>query len=180
MHTDTLIWLFLVVFMLHDFEEIIMMAAWTTKNCAELERRWPRFMRRMLALTGGLSTPAFALAVGVLFSVIAAAIVLVVELRLYALWGTMLLVFSLHFLAHIAQWVVMRRYVPVILTSLPGAVYCAAAFWHVRRVLNISWGDILFYTPPLIFLLGFVFAGALALARRFDRWQKVYAKPGHS
>jgi hypothetical protein len=172
MHTNTLIWLFLVVFIVHDFEEIIMMAPWMRKNRAELERRWPRLAPRMLAVTGGLSTPAFALAVCVLFIAIAAATVAVVEFQLYALWGAMLLVFMLHFVMHIAQWIILRRYVPVIITSLPGTVYCACAFWYLLVVLQTTWGGILLNLLIVVPVFAAVFYAALRLARSFNGWLK--------
>lgn len=174
MHTDTLIWLFPIVFMLHDFEEIIMMAPWVKKNRAELERRWPRLAPRMLALTGGLSTPAFALAVAILFAFISGLTVLVVELRLYALWGAMLLVFALHFLAHIAQWMVLRRYAPVILTSLPGLVYCVIAMNHLISKLGVSWASILSNLLPVAIFTAIVLIFSTSTAKRFDRWLITY------
>ncbi|MHC1782124.1 MAG: HXXEE domain-containing protein [Anaerolineaceae bacterium] len=174
MHTDTLIWLFPIVFMLHDFEEIIMMAPWMQKNRAELERRWPRFAPRMLAVTGSLSTPAFALAVGILFIAIAAATVAVVEFQLYALWGAMLLVFSLHFVMHIAQWLILRRYVPVIITSVPGAAYCVYSSWYLLVILRAPWGSILLSLWIVIPVFAAVFYAALRLAKSFDGWQNKY------
>ncbi len=175
MPTDTLIWLFLIIFMLHDFEEIIMMAPWLRKNAAELTQRFPRFAPRMLALTGGLSTPAFALAVMVLFAAIAALTVVVVELRLYALWSGMVLVFSIHFVMHILQWAIMRRYVPVIVTSLLSVPYWVYALWHVLNILQISPVDILLNALLALLIFGAVFAPTLKLAKRFDRWLENYA-----
>jgi hypothetical protein len=172
LHTETVIWLFPVVFMLHDFEEIIMMAPWIRKNYPELVRRWPRFAPRMLAVTGGLSTPAFALAVGILFIAIAATTAAVVEFQLYSLWGAMLLVFTIHFVMHIAQWLILRRYVPVIITSLPGAIYCAYASWYLLVVLRAPRGSILLSLLIVVPVFAAVFYAALRLARSFDTWLK--------
>ena len=38
---ETLMWLLPIVFMLHDFEEIIMFKPWMNANCAALEKRLP-------------------------------------------------------------------------------------------------------------------------------------------
>jgi hypothetical protein len=175
MHTDTLIWLFPVVFMLHDFEEIIMMAPWIRKNHAELEARFPRLAPRAFGATGDLSTPAFALAVAILFAAISVLTILVVELRLYALWGAMLLVFAVQFVMHIGQWAVMRRYVPVILTSIPGAIYCGYALWHAFAVLHVSWGEVLLNTVIVMIAAAGVFIPAVRIAKRFDRWLARYS-----
>ena len=54
-----IIWLLPLVFMLHDFEEIIFVEWWVNKNKEVLLKRFPRVAK----MYSGLSTIAFALAV---------------------------------------------------------------------------------------------------------------------
>ncbi|RYM02943.1 HXXEE domain-containing protein [Sporolactobacillus sp. THM7-7] len=44
-----LIWLFPILFMFHDFEEIIFMKSWLIKNKYYLSQRFPRFTKKMLS-----------------------------------------------------------------------------------------------------------------------------------
>jgi len=39
-----IVWLFLIVFMLHEFEEIIFLKPWVGKNSAYLSKRFPKFV----------------------------------------------------------------------------------------------------------------------------------------
>jgi len=43
MGIETLIWLFLVAFMIHEFEEIIYLTPWTKKNLNKILDRAPNF-----------------------------------------------------------------------------------------------------------------------------------------
>ena len=61
-HIVLLICLFPVVFMLHDFEEIIMQQRWMERNADELSRRFPVLRKQIMQLRE-LSTTGFAIAV---------------------------------------------------------------------------------------------------------------------
>jgi hypothetical protein len=176
MNTETIIWLLLVVFMVHDFEEIIMMSPWIRKNKVDLLARFPRLAPRLLQLTGDLSTSAFALAVAIIFISLAMFTVLTVQFRLYALWCGLLLVFSIHFIMHIAQWVILRRYVPVIITSLLSVGYCVFAFWHMITIVQVPLKDIFMGLIPAVLLVIILFPLSTRLAKSFDRWLAGYSQ----
>jgi hypothetical protein len=57
-----LVTLFPLIFMFHDFEEIIFMKSWLVKNSDYLQNRFPVFSKQILKLNG-ISTSAFALGV---------------------------------------------------------------------------------------------------------------------
>jgi len=61
-HIVLLICLFPIVFMLHDFEEIIMQQRWMERNADELSRRFPVLRKQIMQLRE-LSTTGFAIAV---------------------------------------------------------------------------------------------------------------------
>ena len=49
-HIVLLIYLFPIVFMLHDFEEIIMQQRWMERNADELCRRFPVLRKQIMQL----------------------------------------------------------------------------------------------------------------------------------
>ena len=110
-----------IVFMLHDFEELIMFEPWLRKNRAEIARRFPPIDRVLRAHHDRLSAAGFAVAVAHEFSLIAGITVVALALGLYGLWFGAFAAFSLHLLVHIAQWVAYRKYVPCVITSVSGA-----------------------------------------------------------
>ncbi len=108
-----------VVFMLHDFEEIIMFRSWLDRNRHELHRRFPRF-EAFLSKRGHFeySTSAFAIGVAHEFILLSAVSLCSIYHEAYEWWFGVFMAYFIHLFVHIAQWIIYRKYVPVIITSL--------------------------------------------------------------
>jgi hypothetical protein len=115
--TDTLIWLFPVAFIFHDFEEILFWELWLNKNGDEIKRRLPAFLAKQADMILGKSTAQFAFPVLLIFSLTALASFLAVEYESYIFFLMASGAFSLHGFMHIGQAIVLRRYVPAVITS---------------------------------------------------------------
>jgi hypothetical protein len=169
-NTETLMWLLPIVFMLHDFEEIIMMKPWLNANWSELEKRFPTRIIQAMAKQKALSSQAFVVAVAEEFIVLAVFTLISVELGMVEFWAGLLLGFFIHLLIHIGQFIVFRSYVPVILTSVPAAIYSLVALHDLNFAHPLSWDLVALWT---VFFLSFIVVNmivALRLARKFDGW----------
>ena len=122
-HIVLLICLFPVVFMLDDFEEIIMQQRWMERNADELSRRFPVLRKQIMQLRE-LSPTGFIIISGVsVYAVLS---------QHYFLWMALFLAFGIHLLVHVGQFVLLRKYIPAIVTSLlclPYAVYVCYFFY---------------------------------------------------
>jgi hypothetical protein len=105
MNLNSLIAVFPVVFMFHDFEEIIFFKTWLTKNSDFLKEKFPEISRRILPHLEKLSTAAFSLAVAEEFILISIITFTSIWLKNYFLWFAIFIAFSLHLVAHIIQWI---------------------------------------------------------------------------
>ena len=168
--TETLMWFLPIVFMLHDFEEIIMFKPWMNANRAALEKRLPAPAVNILASHGNISTSAYALAVAEEFIVLSALTLLAVEFELYVFWAGMMLGFFIHLLIHVGQFLVYRKYVPVILTSLPAGLYCLIALHDLNVRHPLDWGSVAIWTFIALLVIGTNLVLALKLAAIFDGW----------
>ena len=169
---ESLMWLLPVVFMLHDFEEIIMIRPWVERNAGFLRERFPRLSDRMLGHFEKLSTSSFALAAAEEFIILAAVTFLAVERGWYAAWGGLLLGFFAHIIFHLVQFLAVRRYAPMIITSIPAAIYCIYALSHLLTAGYATWPVL---WPWTLFLIALVAVNMLLvhrLAARFERWLK--------
>jgi hypothetical protein len=171
MKPDTMMWLLPVVFMFHDFEEIIMMKPWITRNKHDLRRRFPAAASRLMPHFENLSTSSFALAVAVEFLLFGVLTFLAVEYEIYALWSSMLVIFFLHLIFHIFSFVLYRNYVPVIITSLFSIPYCLYAA-HFLKNNAIFWSDFTKWFIRVTAAGVVVYISALWLATRFEKWLK--------
>lgn len=115
--THTLLWLFPIAFMFHDFEEIVFWELWLKKNGDEIKNRVPAFLAKQVGTIAGKSTAETSLAVCLIFSLTVLASFLAVG---YGNYGFFLLAcgaFFMHGFMHLGQAIVLRRYVPAVITS---------------------------------------------------------------
>ncbi|MBL8094373.1 MAG: HXXEE domain-containing protein [Anaerolineales bacterium] len=159
-----------VVFMLHDFEEIIMFEPWLRKYRDEVRRRFPPLDRILRAHHDRLSTPAFAVAVLHEFVLVAGITFAALALGWQGLWFGAFAAFGLHLLVHIGQWLIFRKYVPCVATSLLALPYCGYVLVRFLGVTAMSAGELLIWTLVGLALTAVSFPSAFALAARFERW----------
>lgn len=134
---QTIIYLLPLVFMLHEFEEIIMLPTWLRQNQAQLVRRFPAAQRIFHSL-GKLPTPAFSLAVTEEFLLLSACTLIATAYGHITAWYCCLLAFSVHLIVHLIQFLIIRKYIPAIVTTLLCLPYCVRAFIEAQSCFLLS------------------------------------------
>ncbi len=117
---STYIWLLPVIFIFHDMEEIVGAEKWIRNNYGSIITKYPR-AEKLIHVYRGVTTSAFAAAVYeelILLIVICLAAGLTDISLLDGLWFGGLTGFTLHLLIHIGQAVLIRSYIPSLITSL--------------------------------------------------------------
>ena len=64
---ESLSWLFLAVFMIHDLEEIIWVEPWFKRNYTKVSDALPHTVQSMLSSMSGITSSQFSVAVGISF-----------------------------------------------------------------------------------------------------------------
>lgn len=168
--TETLMWLLPCVFMLHDFEEIIMFQPWLNKHWPDLAKRFPGKVLKTMEKQKNMSAPAFTFAVAEEFIILLIFTLIATEFELYNLWTGVMLGFFIHLIIHIGQFIIYRGYVPVIATSIPAAVYCLIALNDMNYVHPLEWGMVTIFTVSFLVIIVLNMMFALKLAHCFDKW----------
>ncbi len=176
MKPETVMWLLPVMFMFHDFEEIIMMNAWGRRYAALLDERMPAGLRKLSRSTLNLSTAGFAFAVMLIFLSLSAATYACVDGGFLTVWTGMLVVYFVHLVIHLLQGLYLKKYVPAVITSILTGLYCLYALWYAGTVMAVDWLQV-----GRAILIGILPAAGLfvlyiRLANRFDRWLKRYGQ----
>jgi len=171
MDIKLLIALLPVVFILHDFEEIIMFKPWLEKNRDEVKRRFPRIDKTLSKYHDHLSTSAYAVAVLNEFLIIAFITYVSLYFDSYHWWFGALMAFSLHLIVHVAQWLIYGKYVPVIITSILALPYCIYTFFRFLKVTDMTTTQLSLWTAMGIILTIVSFVPAFFLASRFENWK---------
>jgi len=163
MKLETLIWLFPIAFMLHEFEEILFMKPWIKRNKSTIAARFPFLAPRFNTFTKGFSTRKFTLVVAEEFVLVSAIAFVAAEWDWYNLFVGVIMAYALHLLTHLVQFVIYRRYIPAIVTTIITAPYIGYAIFYM-----LSCGIVQVNLSLLIGLIAFVIiATNLALSHWF-------------
>ena len=112
-----------ILFMLHEFEEMILLPTWCRRNETELSRRFPALQSKL----SFLQSPAFGIAVCEEFIICSACTIITIATGNVLFWYICLLAFTLHFIAHLVQFLLIRKYIPSIVTTVLCLPYCVKA-----------------------------------------------------
>lgn len=160
----TLIWLFPVVFIFHDFEEIIMMEKWVKQNTGNISEKLPPRLARRVLRQFSLSTAQFAAAVVVIFLFVSLSTFMAGQyvnegafLGNIYLFTVLQLVFFIHVFTHVGQSILFRCVTPGVITSVLFVLPYSTIM--LRELLNqelITWHTILILLPFVFLMLPIV------------------------
>ena len=111
--------LFILAFIVHDGEEIAVQHKWVVAHGDVLSARFP-MLRHLFSYLRQLNTKAFAIAA-------LEELVLLIVVTVYALiggpyvidlWSAIFIAFAIHLIVHILQAIVIRGYVPGLISSI--------------------------------------------------------------
>ena len=114
-----------MLFIFHDFEEIIGMRIFLDRNKDMLQCRFPKIHR----LFRGTTNEGFALVVAeefVVFTIIALLALWIDNQFVWNIWLGAFIGLTFHYVVHIGQAIVLRKYIPALATSivcLPISIY---------------------------------------------------------
>lgn len=169
LHDETIFWLLPVFFMIHDFEEIIMIRPWLAGNGEALRTRFPASSAKLIPSTGNLTTNAFSALVAIEFTALSAVAFLAAEHSCVHLWSGFLIAFLIHIVMHVAQFIAWRGYIPAVITCVPALMYGAVAVEHAAAKGFLSSPRVIAFTLVAFAFIGFVFTAGTRLAEKFDR-----------
>lgn len=145
---NTLIWLFPIAFILHDFEELILFEPWLKKNApdimARVKNKVPAFMEKQLGVIVNKTTSQFALPICLIFILTVFSSFLAVELGKFTFFLLASSLFFLHGFMHVGQALFLRRYIPALITSVLVVIpYGAVLFWRLIVVQIVTFPELL-------------------------------------
>ncbi|GIO31664.1 MULTISPECIES: HXXEE domain-containing protein [Paenibacillus] len=164
---QTLVWLFIVVFLLHDLEEIIWVEAWIKKNRNRVYTKVPTRIRNQLDKMFNITSGQFAFAVLLEFVVFIPFTFMAAEHEKFFIFLSFNTLFLLHVFTHLGQTLYLRMYTPGVVSAvilvLPYTVYLGYRMIHEELV---TWGEILLSIPVGLLLVPIVLLGH-ELGRKF-------------
>ncbi len=110
---------FPLAFLIHEMEEILVQHKWMSAHKEDLLRRFPKFQPMILHLSS-LNTKAFTIAVMEELVLLLLATAYYLEGGPYAMevWTALFVAFSVHLVVHVCQGIIIKGYVPGLITSI--------------------------------------------------------------
>ncbi|MDN3954529.1 HXXEE domain-containing protein [Sporolactobacillus laevolacticus] len=158
--SQTLIWFFPIVFVFHDFEEIIMIERWNEKNKQKVYQRLPRQWADRMIRQFSMSTAQFSVAVLVVFLFVSSFTYMASQYvrqgpgaNIYCFTTATLLLF-IHSFTHIGQSVFFRSITPGAVTSLIIVLpYSLVLLYSLLESHVLTWSMIFFSLPFMVLAL---------------------------
>ena len=132
---------FPLAFLLHDTEEAIVQHRWMLKHKDALAARFPG-MRHLIGYLSRISTMAFVVAAleELLVLLLATCYVLVQGEYSFQIWAALFMAFSFHLVVHVLQAVMVKGYVPGVISSLllmPYAYVGLEGIWYAMSGMEM-------------------------------------------
>lgn len=167
MQFDDWIWFFPILFMFHDFEEVLFMKTWVAKREGKLLEYFPKYAPTFLRHFNKVSQVGFAFAVAVIFVFVSIITITASVFDFYLIWLGFFIVYVLHLVVHLIQAIAVRGYVPALVTSI---LCLPVSCWILRSVLSAT-----LYSAASVAIAGItaaivVLAGVLGLHKLIEHF----------
>lgn len=156
---QTLIWLFPIMFVFHDFEEIIMIEKWMKKNSTTLYNLLPKKMADRIIEQFSMSTAQFSVAVLVIFLFVSSSTYMASQYVTQGMFGniyfftTLTLIFFLHAFTHIGQSFIFRSITPGAITSLIIIIPYSLVLYRSLLINEVITWEMIFLCLPFCLLI---------------------------
>ncbi len=151
-----IIWIFPILFIVHDMEEIMGFELWLKKNRTLLDRKYPKISNRYKPY----STEGMAAAV--MEEMVLCLVICIISrfTEFYGLWLGAFVAYTVHLIVHIGETIVIKKYIPAVITSI---ICLPLSIWFIAisiSTLSYSISQVFAYS-----LIGIVaIAGNLKIA----------------
>ncbi|ALF10430.1 HXXEE domain-containing protein [Parageobacillus thermoglucosidasius] len=158
LHLISVFWLFPILFMFHDFEEILTVEKWTKQNKEHVLAVLPKSMRKYFYSSFHMTTLQFANDVFWIFLTITTATFLAVIFSFYYIFLMLLFIFFAHVFTHLGQALYLRKYTPGVITSIVLVLpYSSYTYYRLLKEQVIGGTDILWSMIGAIIILPILF-----------------------
>lgn len=170
MTIQTLVWLFIVVFLLHDLEEIIYVESWIKRNRNHVIGKVPSKISKRLDKMFNITSGQFAVAVLLEFIIFIPFVFIAAEQGMFFIFLSFNILFFLHVFTHVGQSLYLKKYTPgvvsAVLLVLPYTIYL---FDTLITDNLVTWTEILLSVPVGLFIIPIVLLGH-ELGRKMVRY----------
>lgn len=172
------VWILPIIFMLHDFEEIIMVGVWKMRHKEQLKylegRKTKDLMSTKIPYKDFRSTASFSVAVLILFFSFSFISLLSCLFNSYYVWYGACFAFVIHCVLHFKMCIQLKSYVPGVSTAtifLPIGMFL---LWYAATALGYTFFTVLFSIFIGLLTVVITFIVLHASISKFEIWLNTY------
>ncbi len=149
---NCIIWLFPILFLIHELEEIFGFEKWYIKNKDKLNK-YPKIAKRVNKIFRYLSTK------GMLFAIFEQLILcllvcfLAVKFNFYILWLAAFIGYTIHLIIHVFQGIILKAYIPAFITSAIEIPICFYIIYEVFYCYEFSFDEVFYYSIVAVIII---------------------------
>ena len=168
---NSIVWILPVIFMLHDFEEIILVGVWKQRyrkmlNILSIKKKPYKHFR---------NTNSFSMAIAALFLITVVIGLVSIITKNYCVWYGAFFAFTAHFLLHIVLTLRFKHFVPGIITAIIFLPVCIFVLYKVTALLSYSYKTLVSSSVLCCLGVAIIFYFINQLIGIFDKWLQKYA-----
>ncbi len=167
---DKYLWLFPVLFIFHDFEEIIGLGIWFKNNNKKISEKYPKIFSAISKMYAEYSTEGMALAVFEEFVLCVLVCLIATFSGFYLLWIGAVIAFIFHMIMHIGQSVMLKSYVPALATSIIATPVSIYVLVNSLQLFTYSAGQIVLWSIIGLLIIAVNLKFSHSLMHKFTRW----------
>lgn len=135
-----IVWILPIIFMFHDLEEIVFMERWIQRLNKEQSFfiRHPKISTKVLNSFKGFRTDSFAFSVSIIYVILIFCTLLAYFYKFYLLWFSIFCVFTIHLFIHCFQAIILKSYIPALVTSIICIPICILIIKIVSSYINYN------------------------------------------
>lgn len=173
---NTMVWCLPILFMLHDFEEIIMIGSWKQRFRGQLNTS----AGKKQPYEHFIDTASFSIAVGLLFLIQVIISFFSVLLQSYYVWYGVFFAFTVHLaMVHIPLTIRFTHFVPGVFTAVIMLPLCIYILFQSAFILPYSIQTMVISCILSGILVGILFMRVNLLIQIFNRWLDRYGADTH-
>ena len=168
---NSLIWMFIPTFMIHDMEEIVFVESWMNKHYETARLAIPKPFRRGFDSFRNIKSSQFAVAVALELIIFIPTTFAAADDHRYLFFIGFNAILLIHVFTHLSQSILFRKYTPGVVTAvfvtLPYTVYL---FQRLSEMDILNWSLLNNGLSVGVFLLPLVILGHLIGKRIVPKW----------
>ncbi len=140
-----IIWLFPILFLIHELEEILGLEKWYAKSKSKLNK-YPKIAKRVSKVFSYFTTK------GMLFAIFEQLVLcllvcfIAIKYDFYILWLGAFIGYTIHLIIHFFQSIFLKTYIPSFITSIVEIPICFYIIYTVFNHYEFSFFDVFCYS----------------------------------